>query len=371
MAIYRDDSIAAQLPFDQYGRYRMVQEALDAARPVIGERLRLLDVGGFFRTRRGVAVLPARVFLPHDDITVIDQQSAGVELEGYVQGDGRTLEFADKAFDFVLSCDTLEHVPAADRPAFWGELLRVARRGVLLAAPFSSPEVVAAEALLFRYIKAELGVEQLQLKEHAGYGLPALSTTCALLDERGLLYKVYPSGYVHAWLVMMLTKHYLLARTDDNDLHEQVDAYYTQFFAASERCEPAYRHCIIAACDTHNEWLALVDAALAPTIQHTTPKPPPGWPDLATWLLQLISMGLNERQLQPHIQPLMHTITTQAQAIEALHHALTQRDAQVRDLEARAHWLEEQATAAHRSLHAVEQGRVLRLLRWLQALRKR
>src|SRR3712207_4889686 len=152
------------LPFDQYGRYRLIREALDAARPCFDRPLRVLDVGGFFRTRRGEPMLPARAFLPEDDVTVLDQQPA--ELPGYVLGDGRGLRFDDAAFDFVVSCDTLEHVPAPDRPAFWRELLRVARYGVLLAAPFASPDVVAAEDLLFAFIKAELGFDQPQLKEH-------------------------------------------------------------------------------------------------------------------------------------------------------------------------------------------------------------
>ena len=45
---------ALRLPFDQYGRYRMIQEVIDAARPGIAERLRILDVGGYHRLVRGV-----------------------------------------------------------------------------------------------------------------------------------------------------------------------------------------------------------------------------------------------------------------------------------------------------------------------------
>ena len=48
-----------------------------------------------------------------------------------------------------------------------------------------------------------------------------------------------------------------------------------------------------------------------------------------------------------------------------LERALAQRDAQVADLEARAAWLEDQAHAARRELAAVQNGRLMRLLRWL------
>src|SRR3712207_1994299 len=200
------ESTLLRLPFDQYGRYHMIREALDGVRPLFGDRLRVLDVGGVFRTGRGEDILPGRMFLPCDDVTVVDQVEC--DLPGYVRGDGRGLDFADRAFDFVISCDTLEHVPAPARPAFWQELLRAARHGVLLAAPFASPEVLAAEALLVGYIRAEMGLEHPMLKEHVDYGLPNLQDTCALLEQLDLRYLVYPSGYVHAWLAMMIAKHY-------------------------------------------------------------------------------------------------------------------------------------------------------------------
>lgn len=353
------------LPFDQYGRYQMVREALDAARTVVGERLHVLDVGGYYRTGRGQEVLPAQLFLPDDEVVVIDQ--APCTLPGYMRGDGRSLTFADQSFDFVVSCDTLEHVPAPDRAAFWGELLRVARCGVLLAAPFASPEVVAAEALLFSYIKAELGVEQVQLKEHVTYGLPNLETTCAMLDERGLTYYVYPSGYVHAWLFMMIAKHYLFGHSNDYDLHEQVDAYYTRFFAEQERCEPSYRHMVLVAQTGYTEWLAAADAALSPTIV-TAEASPAGWQQLPTWLLQLVELNLEERRLQPLLQLVAaqeQTIALQSQAIQSLQQTLAQREEQVRDLEQRSQWLTEQLHETQRLLQAVENGLMMRLLNWL------
>lgn len=346
------------LPFDQYGRYQMMREALDAVRPILGAHLHVLDVGGFYRTGRGQEVLPAQLFLPRDEVVVVDQGPCA--LPGYMRGDGRNLTFADQSFDFVISCDTLEHVPSADRAAFWSELLRVARYGVLLAAPFASPEVVAAEALLFDYIKAELGVEQIQLKEHVTYGLPDLSATCRLLEERGLPHRVYPSGYVHAWLFMMVAKHYLFGRTHDYALHEQVDAYYTRFFATSERSEPAYRHLLLVAQADQIDWLAAADAAIAPTIKPEQ-EAAANWPQLPAWLFQLVGLQLEERRLQP----LIHTVTAQAQTIQALQQSLVQREAQVQDLEQRSHWLADQLDATRRLLDAVQNGRVMRVMNWL------
>lgn len=347
------DPALLRLPFDQYGRYRIVREALDAVRPLLGARLRVLDVGGFFLSGRGEPLLPARMFLPDDDVTVIDQ--AGYELPGYIRGDGRGLGFADGSFDFVISCDTLEHVPAPDRPAFWGELLRVSRRGVLLAAPFASPEVVAAEALLVGYIQAEMHLEHQMLKEHHEYGLPELDGARALLGELGLEHRVYPTGYVHAWLAMMIAKH--TTSLGELAIYEQLDAYYTQFFAASERREPAYRHLLLVAHAGERAWLEAADAVLAPTIC-AADVAAPGWPDLATWLLQLATLRHSARQAQAQTS----IEQTQAQTIAGLQQTLAARDAQIADLEQRARWLGEQAASARRALDAVSQGRVLRLL---------
>lgn len=354
---------ALHLPFDQYSRYRMIQEALDACAPLFSGPLAILDVGGFTALRRGGELLLARAFLPQHRVTVVDRPASS--LPGYIQGDGRHLTFADGTFDFVISCDTLEHIPAPDRPAFWHELLRVVRHGVLLAAPFASLEVVAAERLLFDYIRAETGSEQPQLKEHRDYGLPDLAATRAWLTSNGLAHRVYPAGCVHAWLAMMLAKHYLLIHTRDLALEEQLDAYYTHFLSAGERRTPAYRSLLLVArTDAANHppaWLGAADAALAPTVQQRqAPERVPldAAPALAAWMLQVLPARLGTE--------LSGTVASQAQTIAWQSERLAAQDARIADLEERARWLEAQADAARQALAAVEHGRLLRLLRWLQ-----
>lgn len=77
----------------------------------------------------------------------------------------------------------------------------------------------------------------------------------------------------------------------------------------------------------------------------------------------------------PHEKPeLAHAIATmqqQGHAIETLQHTLTQREAYIRSLEQHARWLEQQAHDARQATHAIEQGRFLRLMRWLHTLRQR
>jgi hypothetical protein len=345
------------LPFDMVGRYRIVAEAIDAARPALGARLRVLDVGGLVFTRAGQPLLPATLFLPGDEVLTLDQ--AALDMPGYVRGDGRGLAFPDDSFDLVISCDVLEHVPAADRPDFWRELLRVARSGVALTAPFDTLEVRAAEDLLFRYIKAELGHEQIQLREHRDYGWPRLDETRAMLAEWGHPTAAYPSGYVHAWLAMMVAKHYLFSRSDDEELHAAVDAYYTRFLSAAERREPAYRHLLLV--ERSGGWLHLANEALASSVAAAEAAPFPEWPQLASDLVALLGADAG-----PGALPLSGATMRQLGRIAELEGAVAQRDAQIADLEQRAKWLEGQARAATAAREAVEQGRVLRLLRWLQ-----
>ena len=52
--------------------------------------------------------------------------------------DGSTLPYADESFDVVTTIDVIEHVPEYD--AFVAELLRVARRAVLISTPNRRPE---------------------------------------------------------------------------------------------------------------------------------------------------------------------------------------------------------------------------------------
>src|SRR6476469_1074848 len=93
-----------RLPFDQYGRYRMVREAVDAACAALGrDRLSILDVGGYYEDSDGRPRLPSQQFLGDQELTVLDLPAC--DLPGYTQGDGTALTYADSSFDLAISCD--------------------------------------------------------------------------------------------------------------------------------------------------------------------------------------------------------------------------------------------------------------------------
>jgi hypothetical protein len=52
-----------------------------------------------------------------------------------VEGDARELPFGDRSYDAVLALDVLEHIEPEDRGRVLGELVRTARRRVIVAGP--------------------------------------------------------------------------------------------------------------------------------------------------------------------------------------------------------------------------------------------
>lgn len=332
---YYDNPALLGIPFDQYERYQMIREAIQAAAPIIApdRPLKVLDVGGYAQLRRGGEILLARAFLPEHTVYVLDQPAC--HLPGYFQGDGRRLQFADQCFDLVISCDALEHVPAEDRRAFWQELLRVSRAGVLLTAPFAHPQVVACEQALFDYIYRETnGFEQRQLREHAAYGLPDLDATLAMLGELGATGVAYPGGQVELWLGMMLVKHYLLLNMRSLDLEEFLDSYYIRHLGATERREPAYRHLVLAAPRTRAEWLLAASEVLDLAVASP--------PDLAPESM------MAQRAVQQQLAWLVQQQREQRDYIATLEQTLAQKNTYIAQLED--------------LLRRIEGGRVLRLL---------
>jgi hypothetical protein len=94
------------------------------------------------------------------------------------------------------------------------------------------------------------------------------------------------------------------------------------------------------------------------------------WHGLAAQVLALLQIGQDDRREEWRAAIMHGHITTFQQIVADQHALITQLDErsswlqqQVADLEQRARWLEEQAREARGQLAAVEQGRVMRILR--------
>lgn len=308
------------LPFDQYQRYSAAAQVADLLRQHLGRpSLDVLDVGGLYRTRWGQALLPLAQFLPQDRTVTVDLMAE--PLPNYLVANGRALPFS-RSFDLVVTCDTLEHVAQPARLGFVDELLRVTQHALVLIAPFHDESTCLAEHLLGEYMAAH-GIEQPQLREHAERGLPDAEGLRNYLVQRGLPSLDLPDGYLHHWLAMMLIKHtpgYSL------DFHLDLDRYYNRHFSPHDRREPAYRRAFVVTQPGSE--------ALLPAVARVWGDAGPASerPDLLPELLR----HLNREELQARLS-----------ALEAENASLRQQ------------------------VGRYEQGRFIRLMRWLHRQRNR
>jgi hypothetical protein len=224
-----------ELPFDQYQRYKIVEELVGLIRD--GRRLRILDIGGH----------PGFIadFLPGDDTFILDMLPS--DGPNYVQGDGARLPFQDSGFDLVVSVDTLEHIPSDQRGRFLEEQLRVSKDCVLLAAPFEDENISLAEQIVNQFFIKKLGHPNDSLEEHFANGLPGLSETLSFFDENKVQHLEVPNGYLYNWLVMMMALPTVQALPDSEELVAMINRFYNQKFYASDNRPPCYRTVILAS----------------------------------------------------------------------------------------------------------------------------
>ena len=224
-----------ELSFDQYQRYKMVEELVGLIRDNC--RLRILDVGGH----------PGFIadFLPEDDTFILDT----LPFQGlnYVQGDGVRLPFKNGSFDLVVSVDALEHIPPDRRAGFLEEQLRASTNYVLLAAPFEDENVSLAERIVNEFFIKKIGHPNDSLEEHFANGLPRLSETLSFFDQHGIQHLEIPNGYLYNWLVMMMALPAAQALPDSEQLVATINRFYNQNLYVSDNREPCYRTVILAS----------------------------------------------------------------------------------------------------------------------------
>jgi tRNA (mo5U34)-methyltransferase len=124
-------------------------------------------------------------------------------------------------------------------------------------------------------------------------------------------------------------------------------------------------HCSRVEPPAKAGWLGMIAQASADRAANGTLEGNPSAVSTAT------TSSAPQAAFSEHVlaQSLGQVVVMQSQQNQHLHQILAQRDARIADLEKRAHWLAEQSRAARHALAAVEQGRVLRLLRWLSRMK--
>ncbi len=139
------------LPYDVYSRHKIVAKLTHRSGVI-------LDVGGSLRELANF--LPSHIALFSTDV-----------IGGDVIFDGKNLPFKDRSFETVVSIDTMEHIPSCDRLEFLQELVRVAKKRVVVAAPLGTTAHVEAEKYELERQKKS-GKPDHFLVEHVKYTLP-------------------------------------------------------------------------------------------------------------------------------------------------------------------------------------------------------
>lgn len=282
--------LLARLPFDMYQRY---DHARAAAAPLGTSPRRVLDVGGVMGGAHGHFATLAD-FFPDDETCAIDVRVA--DHPDHLAVAGPPLPFADASFDLVLCQDVLEHVPVDGRTRLLDELRRVSRRFIVVAAPFATPGVRDADAVLFAHVQARHHYEHGFLREHLSHGHPELVATVAHFESAGASVVVLPNGYLPYWTLMQAA-NLLLADPALGERYARGQMRYNGQVA--DWREPAYRHLLVIDLAGATDWCREVrrlvtndgdadaaarrvrDAAALDeilTLATTAPAPPPGPP---------------------------------------------------------------------------------------------
>ncbi len=219
--------------------YDLTSRHLLVAR-IIGELIapggRVLDVGG-------AAGLTA-ASLPVHRVVVVDVLPEGVD----VVASGAALPFKDDAFDAAVLLDVLEHVDDVTKVDVIAEASRVADV-LVIAGPFDSPEVRAAEAAQRVDFEAMFDKTHPWLSEHLACGLPDLVAVAAQLEAAGFATLAFGSNPLPLWSETLLQTHVAIRVGDASETTGFRRHLLEDFLEVADSTGPSYRQVMVAAKD--------------------------------------------------------------------------------------------------------------------------
>jgi len=229
-----EEKLKKEMPFHLYGRFAPIRDIIEKNRKA-EETLRILDVGG-----RGNWT---RKFFPNDDVFYLEPNIDSSD-KNFIKGDGCAIPLKDRTFDWVVSTDVFEHIPNEKRKLFLNENLRVAKLGVILVAPFYSPEVAQAEIYANeKYKILSGGKDHIWLKEHIENGLPKINDFEKVLGENKLIFQKLYNNRLFLWQ-MLIGVEFLVDVNQYENLSKDIEDlnyfYNTEVYPFDNK-DPSYR----------------------------------------------------------------------------------------------------------------------------------
>ncbi len=226
---------AQNLPFDQYSRQMRVLGVVNSLRKQ-KQSFKILDVGGYKGATSKLHTL--------DDVTVLDLFD--VKEKNYIKGSALKMPFSNDEFDFVVSFDVFEHIENKDREKFLSESARVAKIGVITAAPVLTPANAKAEQTLNDLYKGLHGESHPWLKEHIEYGLPRVGQVEEVMTSLGMRVITFLSNDVLLWALMQGAIFINSKLTYDEPSLLELNVFYnsTAKNDGTTNKEDSYRHIV-------------------------------------------------------------------------------------------------------------------------------
>ncbi len=236
-----------QMSPESYSRYILLARILELH--LGSQPSKILELGGrgsyiweIFRDKK----------LPYE-LTVLDiLPDEKPQNYRYIQGDAVKTGLANHSYDAVVSTDTLEHISADRKEAFIQEAVRLARRLVVIAAPFESGAVAQAEQRANNFHKELTGKAHPWLTEHEAIGRPRSAEIESTIQSLGLKYSCFGSNRLDIWLPSLVLNMLPTAVTvDHNKIADLNEFYNNNLFSMGDFTEPTYRQFYVVYTDNH------------------------------------------------------------------------------------------------------------------------
>ncbi len=247
-----------ELSTDGFSRFYFLCLIIEQLYKSTNRQIKILDVGG------GSEYMQQQLKSIDIDyeLTVLDiiEKPKGIKVT-YVQGDATKMGFDNDQFDLVISTDVFEHIPEKNKQAFLDECLRVAKEACIIAAPFETEGVTAAEIAVNNFNKKLFGVGQNWLVEHLELGKPTLKLVTDTLERDKIPYKDFGTQNITTWL---LNTHLNLieAKIGLNPTeHTRINKFYNNnILEMNEFQGPSYRHFFVMFTDPTKERAFKIDS---------------------------------------------------------------------------------------------------------------